>query len=183
MTTREQRAQEVEQSAQIMFAHLGGGEWAEIEEWRRENFRQAANEVLAYSKAEVPEGDAATIYYRNHRGELATRRILPQRMWFGSTKWHPEPQWLLDAHDLDKGVLRSFALRDMLPAHVEADDETVERVARAIYETRPLHTHLENDGVIEESFEIKWEHMTGAQAMYIEMAAAALRALGKDGQG
>jgi len=134
MTTREQRAQEVEQSAQIMFAHLGGGEWAEIEEWRRENFRQAANEVLAYSKAEVPEGDAATIHYRNHRGELATRRILPQRMWFGSTKWHPEPQWLLDAHDLDKGVLRSFALRDMLPAHVEADDETVERVDRRLRE-------------------------------------------------
>ena len=39
--------------------------------------------------------------------------ILPERIWFGSTDWHPEPQWLMDAWDLDKGTIRSFALCDI----------------------------------------------------------------------
>ncbi len=53
------------------------------------------------------------ISYTNYRGETAERSILPQRVWFGSTDWHPEPQWLLDAIDVDKCAERSFALRDI----------------------------------------------------------------------
>jgi hypothetical protein len=35
------------------------------------------------------------------------------RLWFGHTDWHPEPQWMLDAIDVDRNVERSFALRDV----------------------------------------------------------------------
>ena len=56
---------------------------------------------------------AIKIVYTNYRGETALREVLPQRVWFGSTDWHPEEQWLLDAIDLDKGAPRSFALRDI----------------------------------------------------------------------
>ena len=57
--------------------------------------------------------EAVSIVYTNHRGETATRRILPHRISFGSTEWHPEPQWLLEATDLERNVERSFALKDI----------------------------------------------------------------------
>lgn len=40
-------------------------------------------------------GEPVTLTYRNWRGEVAERTIIPRRVWFGSTEWHPEPQWLL----------------------------------------------------------------------------------------
>jgi hypothetical protein len=57
---------------------------------------------------------AVLVVYRNYRGETATRSILPQRLWFGSTEWHPEPQGLLDAVDTERHEERSFAFRDIL---------------------------------------------------------------------
>ena len=59
------------------------------------------------------EQKAIQIIYTNHRGETAIRRIVPARIWFGATEWHPEEQWLLDAIDLERQVPRSFALRDI----------------------------------------------------------------------
>lgn len=50
------------------------------------------------------------VYYTNYRGETASRRILPLRIWFGSNEWHIEPQWLLDAVDIEKGSERTFAM-------------------------------------------------------------------------
>lgn len=53
------------------------------------------------------------IRYTNHRGEQAERRIIPERIWFGSTEWHQEPQWLLEAFDLDRKAVRCFAVKDI----------------------------------------------------------------------
>lgn len=47
-------------------------------------------------------GDPVTLTYRNWRGEVAERTITPLRVWFGSTDWHPDPQWLLTAWDAEK---------------------------------------------------------------------------------
>jgi hypothetical protein len=44
----------------------------------------------------------------------------PVQVWFGSTQWHPEPQWFLNARDLEKREYRDFALKDMRP--VEKND-------------------------------------------------------------
>ncbi|WKT94522.1 hypothetical protein QYR01_10485 [Brucella anthropi] len=54
----------------------------------------------------------ATVFYTNYRGETSERTITPIRPWFGSTEWHPEPQWLLRAYDHNKGAERDFALKD-----------------------------------------------------------------------
>lgn len=54
-----------------------------------------------------------TIRYKNYRGEISTRRIVPNKIWFGSNEYHPEEQWLLDAHDLEKDAERSFAIKDI----------------------------------------------------------------------
>ena len=55
----------------------------------------------------------AVIDYTNWRGVRGTRVIVPQRLFFGVTEHHPVPQWLLDARDLDKGEMRTFALKDI----------------------------------------------------------------------
>lgn len=56
------------------------------------------------------------VIYTNYRGETATRTIRPRAMRFGTSEWHPEPQWLLEAFDIDKNERREFAVKDMKPA-------------------------------------------------------------------
>ncbi len=55
----------------------------------------------------------ARILYTNYKGETAYRDIIPEKIWFGSTDWHKEEQWLLDAIDLGKDALRNFAMKDI----------------------------------------------------------------------
>jgi hypothetical protein len=54
-----------------------------------------------------------SVLYTNYRGITARRRIIPRRIWFGSTEWHPGEQWILDAFDLEKRAERSFAIADI----------------------------------------------------------------------
>jgi predicted DNA-binding transcriptional regulator YafY len=54
-----------------------------------------------------------TFVYTNWRGETATRTVAPTIIWYGSTKWHPEPQWFMTATDVEKNQLRDFAVKDM----------------------------------------------------------------------
>lgn len=56
---------------------------------------------------------AIRIIYTNWRGETAERSIEPIKIWFGSTEWHKEKQWLLKATDLEKIAERDFALKDI----------------------------------------------------------------------
>lgn len=53
-----------------------------------------------------------SMIYTNYRGETSTRHIVPINITFGSTEYHPEPQWILSGHDMDKSEYREFALRD-----------------------------------------------------------------------
>lgn len=73
---------------------------------------------------------ALTIHYRNWRGETALRRIVPRSVWWGNTEWHPRPQWLMTAYDLDKGAERDFALADMDIAAVPALIEALQAAAK-----------------------------------------------------
>lgn len=60
-----------------------------------------------------PAEQIVGVTYTNYRGETSIREIVPVRIWFGSTDWHPQPQWLLDAFDVEKEAFRSFAMRDI----------------------------------------------------------------------
>ncbi len=62
---------------------------------------------------DAKDAQKVRIRYTNYRGETAMRIIVPKRIWFGATEWHPEPQWLLDALDVEKNADRSFALKDI----------------------------------------------------------------------
>lgn len=59
------------------------------------------------------ENKSVKIVYKNYRGEISTREIIPEVIWFGSTDWHKEPQWILDAFDLGKDAKRGFAIKDI----------------------------------------------------------------------
>lgn len=67
----------------------------------------------AIEEAIVSNEQSVRILYTNYRGETALRRIVPERIHFGNTDWHPENQWLLDAVDVEKNAVRSFALKDI----------------------------------------------------------------------
>ncbi|NND64690.1 MAG: WYL domain-containing protein, partial [Gammaproteobacteria bacterium] len=54
-----------------------------------------------------------TIEYTNYKGETRMRRIMPKQIVFSSNEWHPQPQWLLEAHDHEKDAPRTFALKDI----------------------------------------------------------------------
>jgi hypothetical protein len=56
---------------------------------------------------------AISILYVNHQGSKGWRKIVPSRMWYGVTLWHPAEQWFLDAFDVDKDCHRTFAVGDI----------------------------------------------------------------------
>lgn len=51
--------------------------------------------------------------YRNYKGDVAERIVIPQKVYYGSTTFHPERQWLLQAWDILKAGPRTFAMRDI----------------------------------------------------------------------
>ncbi len=53
------------------------------------------------------------VKYSNWRGEISIRKIIPEGLYFGSSEWYPEKQWLLRAFDLDKEAYRDFSLAAM----------------------------------------------------------------------
>lgn len=56
----------------------------------------------------------ARFRYRNHNHQVADRRVYPLKITYGTTEWYKEPQWLLEAWDLYKEAMRTFALRNIL---------------------------------------------------------------------
>lgn len=68
--------------------------------------------------AAAGNGETLRFLYKNYRGEIGLREVaVPIVARFGSTEWHPEPQWLVHAIDVEKGLPREFALRDMRFLH------------------------------------------------------------------
>lgn len=63
---------------------------------------------LDLSQAEA--GRRVTLDYTNWRGERRKRNVQPICLSFGSNRWHTEPQWILQAWDVELGEVRGFAL-------------------------------------------------------------------------
>lgn len=61
----------------------------------------------------APAATAVRIVYTNYRGETAQRTVIPDNFWFGETEWHRGSQWFMDAYDIDRHAIRSFALADV----------------------------------------------------------------------
>ncbi|MCW1412184.1 hypothetical protein OLZ32_27935 [Rhizobium sp. 1AS11] len=95
-----------------------------ISEWWAENADCFKSHIEAEAFTPIgPDGPPLTFAYRNWRGEIATREVQPIRLTYGATEWHPEPQWLLIAWDIEKGAERSFAVADINPAPAQVSCE------------------------------------------------------------
>ncbi len=98
------------------------------------------------------------VRYKNWRGETADRRIVPAKIYFGKTDWHPEPGWLIDAYDVDREANRLYALADVeewlkVPGQSLSDrPRTVEEVRDRIVERGDLpHVTVEEQlSIVEE---------------------------------
>jgi predicted DNA-binding transcriptional regulator YafY len=71
--------------------------------------------------------------YRNWRGETALRRVRPIGISYGTSEWHPEPQWLLHAYDLDKEAERDFSFSNIAAAPASPAAEPTEHNMRLDY--------------------------------------------------
>jgi hypothetical protein len=51
------------------------------------------------------------ILYTNWEGETRWRQVKPRSIYFGATEHHPEPQWLMNAMDMESLKYKDFAMR------------------------------------------------------------------------
>jgi hypothetical protein len=54
------------------------------------------------------------VKYKNWKGEVGIRTIIPKLVYYGRTDYHPQNQWLLDVWDVDKNAPRTYALMDII---------------------------------------------------------------------
>lgn len=66
------------------------------------------------------------ILYKNWKGEISERDITPIKVFFGSTTWHTDDQWLIEAIDNGKELIRTFALAGILELRVPTNELTIE---------------------------------------------------------
>lgn len=62
--------------------------------------------VTLVQAQQVPKGMGAevVVVYKNWRGETAERTIKPIEIYWGSTEWHKQEQWLLKVWDIEKNA-------------------------------------------------------------------------------
>lgn len=72
---------------------------------------------IDYSNAEMgkhnPKAKTIVFGYTNYRGEYGVRTVIPVKIIQGSTEFHSDEQWLLEAFDIEKQAMRSFAINDI----------------------------------------------------------------------
>lgn len=84
------------------------------------------------------------IDYTNHAGVRQLRQIVPtpDGMRFDSSQWHPEKQWLLNAYDVGKDDLRTFAV-----SSIHGWQPAYSRAARAdVSLAKQLQASIERNG-------------------------------------
>lgn len=99
----------------------------------------------------VRPGAPVTLTYTNWRGDTEVRRIIPRCIWWGSTAWHPEPQWILTALDVDKDKERHFALKDF-GQPITVRDELLARAEAAEVEVALLRQALSAERALADAF-------------------------------
>lgn len=56
---------------------------------------------------------AVNVRYKNYRGEVAVRSIVPREIYWGQTEYHPHDQWLLKVWDVEKEAERIYSFKDI----------------------------------------------------------------------
>jgi hypothetical protein len=77
------------------------------------NIGRIIGQIEGGNRMVIQQGTKINFTYTNWRGETSKRRAIVLNLLYGSTEYHPEPQWLLKGFDLDKDAIRIYAIRDM----------------------------------------------------------------------
>ncbi len=88
--------------------------------------------------------------YVNHKGERRDRRIVPYAVFFDISSYHPK-EWVLNAWDLDKSEMRSFALSGIRGVR-DARLSTSPSRSRHHFPKGGVHLHLPDAGSIRRRF-------------------------------
>lgn len=77
--------------------------------------------------------DAVRVRYCNHANQTRFRIVRVIDMWFGSTQWHPRPQWLLKVWDYEKQAERDYAMSGVTEWQplVALSEERLKELAKA----------------------------------------------------
>lgn len=69
--------------------------------------------MIKDSAKKIDLNKAITVVYKNYRGEVAQRKIIPVDVFFASNEYHKDEQWLLKVFDIEKNDYRTYALKDI----------------------------------------------------------------------
>lgn len=64
-------------------------------------------------KPVLQENPIAVIKYTNWKNQTSKRKIVPIRIFWGFTEYHPDQQWMLEAFDVSKQEIRTFSMKNI----------------------------------------------------------------------
>lgn len=63
----------------------------------------------------MPSKNPSLVFeYKNWKREKGIRTVIPKRIYYGHTEWHPTDGWLLEALDIEKNEIRHFSVTDII---------------------------------------------------------------------
>lgn len=81
--------------------------------WMIMDKKELPKDVQDALKGKRIEDIAIKVLYKNWKGEVNLRAIIPISIHYGSTEFHKEDQWLMKVWDVDKKDYRTYALKDI----------------------------------------------------------------------
>lgn len=98
----------------------------------KHDFMRLVNELVARRNAhgDLPPdkpygafkiGAKLGMIYKNWKGVVRERQVIPIQFWTGSTEWHKDEQRLMKALDLDDMTVKDFAISDIQKLLKEGD--------------------------------------------------------------
>ena len=63
------------------------------------------------------------VKYKNWKGEIGIRTIIPLKIHYGSSDFHLQNQWLMDIWDCEKDAQRTYAMMDIIEFIKECDNQ------------------------------------------------------------
>lgn len=76
---------------------------------------------MSKTDIKIKKEEIVKLRYKNWKGEVKVRTVWPMRIWYGSTEYHKDPQWLMKVYDMDKEDYRDYALRDVEEWGIQAN--------------------------------------------------------------
>lgn len=67
--------------------------------------------------------------YTNWNGDRRLRNVIPTKLVFGATEYHPQQQWLLEVIDLeDRHIIKLFAMKDIHAMNADREQLVAKKV-------------------------------------------------------